>query len=386
MDVSRRDINPKKRAAPENFGALWYGLHSSGFTVLPVRGKAPFLPKWEGLWERRRTESTVRQWAEKNPDANVGLCLGEIIAVDIDIDDPAGAEKAQELAFSCLGSTSYIRVGRTPRRTLFYRLPLTEAYDVESWKEGNIELLAQRRQSVIYGIHPDTGNPFKWPRNDLRFAKPSDLPPTSREALEALRKALKGVPSDELEMECSRLRFDMDYVPVVGERAEFLFWYARRRANAMETLAGLEADVIARNASFPEPLRLSEAQATARTVWGYKVSGTLRVPGENPLLVTSFPRKLLEEVVPKLHPAAAKLLMMLMATRDTRFEFSIPQQATADVLHMAKKTLQKGLKELLACGLLVDTGKKRGGSSNWRGKKLYRFGDGTPPRAQEALI
>lgn len=43
VDAIRREsvtITP----VPEDFGELWYCLHSSDFTVMPVRGKEAFLP------------------------------------------------------------------------------------------------------------------------------------------------------------------------------------------------------------------------------------------------------------------------------------------------------------------------------------------------------
>lgn len=76
-----------------------------------------------------------------NATANVGLWLGEIIAVDIDIDDQLGADSAKTLVFSTLGATPLIRVGRDPRRMCFYLLNTEDAHRVRSWKAGKVELL-----------------------------------------------------------------------------------------------------------------------------------------------------------------------------------------------------------------------------------------------------
>jgi hypothetical protein len=43
---------------------------------------------------------------------------------------------------------------------------------------------------------------------------------------------------------------------------------------------------------------------------------------------------------------------------------------------MCKSSVQVAIKDLIVHGILEDTGTRRGGSRNWRGKKLYRFGNG----------
>ena len=66
-------------------------------------------------WPRRRFSAGNFQF-----DDGVGLLLGDVIAVDVDILDQDIAHEIEALALSSLGPSS-CRVGEWPKRALFYR-------------------------------------------------------------------------------------------------------------------------------------------------------------------------------------------------------------------------------------------------------------------------
>jgi hypothetical protein len=77
--------------------------------------------------------------------------------------------------------------------------------------------------------------------------------------------------------------------------------------------------------------------------------------------------------VPDLSPHACKLYLLLVATRDNRKAFTIPQQATANHLNMGKPTLVGAIKTLITNGLVEAIGEQPKKKQLHRGAKLYRF-------------
>ena len=140
--------------------------------------------------------------------------------------------------------------------------------------------------------------------------------------------------------------------------------------------------MLAKNNSFTDPLPIKEATAKAKSAWQYKQQGKLRLSGTNAPTIIPAPRTTIATLIRKLDPQAAKLLIGLAATRHTDQEFTIPQKATAEAFKMSEGALKKGLKQLLALGLRIDTGKRRS-SLQPRPAKVYRFGLGTESADRE---
>ena len=62
---------------------------------------------------------------------------------------------------------------------------------------GGYELFSTTCQTVLFGTHPDTGQPYYWPGRSPEDTSPDDLPVVGQEALNALIEALEPL--------CSRL-------------------------------------------------------------------------------------------------------------------------------------------------------------------------------------
>ena len=128
------------------------------------------------------------------------VCNREYFAVDIDVaSDPALAHRIQTLAFEHLGITPFIRIGRAPKCLLIYRQTKPGAVCSQSVKaaSGNgdgVEILSARKQFTAFGIHNETGKPYRWvgesnPLNDM----PSSAPLTDQEHVGAFLRAVAEV-------------------------------------------------------------------------------------------------------------------------------------------------------------------------------------------------
>jgi hypothetical protein len=373
----REQLKPRTRqkaVGTDNFGATGDRLRKSGFVPIPLTGKRPIPNGWAGFWLRPPSDKTYAAWRKNSAGANVGICLGEVVAIDIDIDDQVGADNSQELVFSLLGPTPFIRIGRPPRRTLFYRLPHEQAQQTSSWKVGPVEMLAEGKQSAVFGIHPDTQMPFHWPQRSILGASVTDIPLIASAKLKSLKDRLSRHGENDSE---DQTIFTLTYVPQSGQRNDYLFWFSRQIADECPTKDILSERLRSRNLQMPDPLPAAELDHIARSTWRYKRQGTLLRSGRNAPVVLPFTREIGLDRFRKLTPKATKLYLVLIATRDNRQAFTIPQKRTAEYLGCGVDTVSKAIKELMAVGLLVFYGHKRGGSSNWRAAKLYRFGYGT---------
>ena len=360
---------------PENFGSTVTNLRASGFIPIPLNGKTPFMKGWSGFWRHPPSDRVYETWQTKNAKANVGLCLGDIIAVDIDIDDQLGADNAEALVFSTLGVTPFVRIGRAPRRTCFYRLTLEDALETSSWRVGKVEMLAARKQSAILGMHPDTKGPFIWRQQSILSTQKNDIPLVSATQLEALRirlRDLAGNPQQGFKHQCDT----SGTLPVVGERNDSLFRAGCELGHDAASEEALLTSLLSLNSGFSAPLDQAEVVQIAASVWRYKQEGRLWKKGKDAPIVVPVTREIAGEVFKPLGGIACKLYLTLLGTRHTQTEFTITQKTTAEFISCSAGGLSKALKELKHYGLIIDEGKTRGGSSSMRAAKLYKFGSG----------
>jgi hypothetical protein len=131
--------------------AVVQAMVARGDMPVPCRGKKPY----HGGWQHRSFGPP-----DFAPTDNVGLRTGEIIAIDIDVSDEAKAAEFEKITRQSLGD-SPVRVGRWPRRCLFYRLKAPMAKQVISSPHGKVEVLGLGQQVVVHGLHP-SGAPYKW--------------------------------------------------------------------------------------------------------------------------------------------------------------------------------------------------------------------------------
>ncbi len=161
-------------------------LLAGGYTPLPVAGKAVYRPEWKTI---AVDKAEVMSW-EAHPDwPGIGIRTGEIVGVDIDVDDAALAERVKALAMDILGKTTLVRVGRSPRMLLVYRTETPIRKKVATGVAGKVEALGDGQQFVAYGIHPDTQKPYTWIEADLLDVPATHVPPIGEKRLDAFLAA-----------------------------------------------------------------------------------------------------------------------------------------------------------------------------------------------------
>ncbi len=142
-------------------------LLAGGYNIIPIAprekwpGRIDSRGQWTRLaWDRYKaqpaTANIVKMWASW-PECGIGIVCGQVVAIDIDLDDEALVDLAYGIFNKHLGVTLCVRIGRAPRKLLVYR---TEA-PFRKVSAGPIEVLADGQQFVGYGIHP-AGHEYRW--------------------------------------------------------------------------------------------------------------------------------------------------------------------------------------------------------------------------------
>ena len=162
----------------EDATACRLALIHNGYTCLPLFDKAPpqFAKHRRGLagWQHLAnvTSSQVHMWARVWPDAlNTGILTGATPALDLDILNELAAIDAEELVrerFEGSGRV-LVRIGKPPKRAIPFRteapFPKITAALTRTGFEGlgeKLELLCDRQQLVVHGIHPQTARAYTW--------------------------------------------------------------------------------------------------------------------------------------------------------------------------------------------------------------------------------
>jgi hypothetical protein len=157
-------------------------LASNGYPVIPIlpgakcpgrytQGVWRNYPDWARHCDRVTKPFEISIW-QRWPGCGIGIATGLLTGLDIDVTDPDAALEIQALAFAQLGQTPALRIGRNPKRLLVYRNKAPFA----SLKRHPLEALARGSQFVAYAIHPDTGEPYRWPIEELADLPLSYLP------------------------------------------------------------------------------------------------------------------------------------------------------------------------------------------------------------------
>jgi hypothetical protein len=137
--------------------------------------KRPAVSAWPDAGKRTPTRDAIARLAGLHAGAGVGLVYGPAnptIAMDLDILDMSLAGEARAICEEILGYTPLIRQGRAPKLLLLYRK--AETFEIAGKFFGAFECFSRAgSQTVIGGIHPDTGRPYEW----IAGATPMDATP-----------------------------------------------------------------------------------------------------------------------------------------------------------------------------------------------------------------
>jgi hypothetical protein len=349
--------------------ALW-----RGFQPVPLEGKRPAVRNWNS---RPFGQQAIRNFARKREiaEANLGVRTGKLLAIDIDADDVDRAYRIEAMVRGTLGATPFIRVGRWPRRTLFYRL----RWPIDSRRYGEVDILSANKVCVVAGVHPSTGKPYRWPEGCLLDHEFQDVPFVDERAVEYLtdwlteetqsRKTLLAATITKVAVQSAKAaghtvmpKAAKGKVPAhiaeadKGGRNDVLFRELLRRASRLSA-DNIRALAIKLNRGFREPLPAHEVAGIAESVIKYKTEGRLFVRGEQKVLLP-FGKDVIASLAPT--PHALFLYAHLRANVSHKDTFTIPQKATAEVLGWGSNRVADAIDVLIRHGLisLIRTGGK----------------------------
>jgi hypothetical protein len=174
----------------DDMTALRLQLMWNGYLPIPLFGKDPTLPRWSALEavNRKHVEMYAKQW----PDAvNTGGVTRRTPAIDNDILHPEAARALEDLVRKYFEERGRImvRIGLAPKHAVLLRTKkpfpkITRLFEAPDGSTQKIEILCDGQQVVLFGIHPDTHQPYRWHGGDPATVARSELPEVERSDLE----------------------------------------------------------------------------------------------------------------------------------------------------------------------------------------------------------
>jgi len=167
-------------------------LLESGFAIIPI-GKNEKWPKGLKGWQHVVADAKqLTAWIRRGAFDGVGVLGAQCPGIDIDVND---AEIAEKIVTWCAEN-----IGRAPRRygngnrvLVPCAAPVRglgpDASDIYLSAEGikmQVEIKATGQQWVAYGIHPGTGNQYRWEGGELTEYYPDLLPVLTGTKINAL--------------------------------------------------------------------------------------------------------------------------------------------------------------------------------------------------------
>lgn len=310
-----------------------------GLNIIPCKaGEKKSLVTWKQRQRQPASTAQLDKWAEQHPDANLAVVCGQVSGITVLDDD---RNRPIHEVFEEFGKTPI--VVKTPNKGYHYYYahngerngPVTgRGIDLKS--EGGYVLLPPSKLA-------DSPNIYSHLDEQLYPGFQSDLP---------IIKGLDNLQSFPIHLK--------------GERNTAMFDHLRSVAKSCLNQEELLQRALLYNEEHMQvPLDEREVRSTVQSVWGYKQSGNLMVPGRQYSLTT------LEETL-ALNPNELWLLSYLRANhkglRD-EFAFSIPAVATKCPA-IGTRRIKSGLSGLLQKGYLI---KLRNGGRGVGDVPLFKF-------------
>ena len=191
--------------------ALRQQLRAAGYSPIPLYGKEPPIygknNKRKGLggWEKLDsvTDEELVMWSKTWPDAiNTGALTKHMPVLDADIINEEAARAIEDFVREHFEERGHIlpRIGKPPKRAIPFRTD--EPFDKITVNliaaNGNtgekLEFLGDGQQLVVDGLHPETGQPYRWFGGELGKIRREELPyireQEARELVDALVEML----------------------------------------------------------------------------------------------------------------------------------------------------------------------------------------------------
>jgi hypothetical protein len=158
-------------------------LRSLGYSPIPLNGKRPLMEGWQTKLETNFEE--IQLWPKLYPyDTNTGIITRYVPLFDVDLllEECAEAIEAMVRAECEERGELLTRIGLAPKRGLVFRTDepfkklLIDFQVPEGAKAQRLEFLGDGQQFVAYGVHPDTGEPYRWFARELMEVPREELP------------------------------------------------------------------------------------------------------------------------------------------------------------------------------------------------------------------
>jgi hypothetical protein len=185
-------------------------LLDMGFEPIPIEGKIPNIRGW--TTGEITQERIVYETLKHSTHLSTGLRTGRLVGIDIDLIDEAHAAVVSGIVDEVLGRTQFRRRGSKGAMLVYRKIgepigkimikeppPVDENGQRLRDADGSlvsgktlVELFGQGGQFVAYGIHPGTGQPYRWLEEGFEPALVpfDDLPGVTTEGLIALKERL----------------------------------------------------------------------------------------------------------------------------------------------------------------------------------------------------
>jgi hypothetical protein len=150
---------------------------------LPLIGKKCLIEGWSD--HHATNDGEIELWAKLFPQCdNTGILCRNTPTLDIDILDPEAAKAVEDLVCDRFEDRGHVlvRIGKPPKRAIPFRcaVPFKKiAISLVAPKTGGgqkLEFLGDGQQVVVAGIHPDTGQAYRWHGGELGTVRHEDLP------------------------------------------------------------------------------------------------------------------------------------------------------------------------------------------------------------------
>lgn len=233
-----------------DFAKLGRSYADNGYHAIPIipgqkrpgwrAGGAEYpLEKWQTYCATAPTDDELSAW--EAVEAGVGIALGNVVAIDIDILDPDLAHRAEAEILAIVGADEApVRVGQYPKRVLIFRTDETiksrsKAWQGEGGDRNGLEILSHGRQVVAAGIHPATGRLYVWRGGAPDTVHVDDLPTlTNEHASKILDLAVKLGAAPERKAASSAPASPEAYEGLEAD-ADGLRWLIERLPNTPQT-------------------------------------------------------------------------------------------------------------------------------------------------------
>lgn len=177
--------------------ALRLRLYENGLTPLPNKRKMCLLKGWSTI-DVTPDLIQSKEWARSGRDKDTGIRCGDVIAVDIDIDDKDLLNDLLDAVVEqgLVEESPFVRIGKPPRELWVYRTSdkigkrTTGHFGPEDrpedFKGYAVEILGKGCQFAAFGERDDTTS-YSWPEQSLLDHEYMDLPEITLTQVDALK-------------------------------------------------------------------------------------------------------------------------------------------------------------------------------------------------------